>query len=264
MSFPRVKCVLDGKGTESTLRFTADLSGSVGGSFAGTLRRSSRARHVRFIVDERGLIVTMPHTLKVKDVLPGVLEQNLEWILRSLEKVRRRRIAAARGGDPAAVPHEVHLPVLGEMWRVELTEEGRRGTASDGIIRLPGELSRAEALQMLRTWLRLRAKQALPPMLMELAQEHGFTPARVFVKEMRSRWGSCSVRCNVNLNSRLLFLQPDLVRHIMLHELCHLAEMNHSPAFYARLRSLDPEADRHQAELKSAWRCLPPWASEPL
>ena len=69
---------------------------------------------------------------------------------------------------------------------------------------------------------------------------------------------------NINLNSKLLFLPPDLVRHVMLHELCHMFEMNHSAAFYARLRDADPEADRHIAEMRGAWNRVPPWASARL
>lgn len=258
-----VRCFLDPVrgGRESTVCFMADLSGGRGGSFSGTLHRTSRRRTVRLIVDERGLTVLVPRLFRPERDLEGLLERNLDWILQGLSRASLRPRDAGRG--PIALPGVVRIPALSEEWRVEVAEAART-SAFEGIIPLPSGLSRAEALRALRDWVRLRAKQTLPPMLLELAAEQGLTVARVAVKEMRSRWGSCSARHNVNLNSRLLFLSPDLVRHVMLHELCHMAEMNHSPAFYARLRAMDPETDRHRQELRSAWRCLPPWASEPL
>ena len=245
----------------STVRFTADLSGGPGGSFSGTLHRTPRKRTVRLIVDERGLTILAPRVFRPEKDLEGLLERNLDWILQGLSRVSLRPRDAGRA--PTALPGLVRLPALSEEWRVEVVEAAC-APAPEGVIPLASGLSRTEALRALRDWVRLRARQTLPPMLLELAAEQGLTVARVLVKEMRSRWGSCSARHNVNLNSRLLFLSPDLVRHVMLHELCHMAEMNHSPAFYARLRAMDPETDRHRQELHSAWRCLPPWASEPL
>ena len=258
-----VRCFLDPvRGDRgSAVRFTADLSGGPGGSFSGTLHRAPRRRTVRLIVDERGLTVLVPRLFRPERDLEGLLERNLDWILRGLSRLLPRPRDAGRG--PVALPGVVRLPALSEEWRVEVVEAGC-ASASEGVIPLASGLDRTEALRALREWVRLRARQTLPPMLLELAAEQGLVVARVLVKEMRSRWGSCSVRHNVNLNSRLLFLSPDLVRHVMLHELCHMAEMNHSPAFYARLRSMDPETDRHRQELRSAWSRLPPWASEPL
>ena len=257
----RVKCLFEASAGGGLIRFTMTLS--EGGTIAGTLRRSRQSRRVRLIVDERGLTVTAPRAYPYKKELASLLERHLEWILKTLDRVRLRTKEAAR--YPVPLPGLVALPALGEEWRVEASDvPGRRAFAKEGVIHLPADFTRAEALTTLRTWLRLRAKAVLPPLLQELAGEQGLTVARVFIKDMRTRWGSCSSRRNVNLNARLLFLPPDLARHVMLHELCHLEEMNHSPAFYARLRAADPEADRHIAELRSAWRRVPAWASEPL
>ena len=113
-------------------------------------------------------------------------------------------------------------------------------------MRLPRDFCRGEALAALRRWVLLRAREVLPRLLTELAAEHGFEVGRIAVREMKSRWGSCSSRGNISLNARLLFLSSGLVRHVLLHELCHLREMNHSRAFYECLRDVDPEADRPQ------------------
>ena len=88
--------------------------------------------------------------------------------------------------------------------------------------------------------LRARAKAELPARLAELAARHGFSYARVFIKNNVSNWGSCSVRGNINLNLRLVTLPEELRDYVMLHELCHLKEMNHGARFHALLESVCP------------------------
>ncbi len=88
--------------------------------------------------------------------------------------------------------------------------------------------------------LRARARAELPPRLAELAALHGFRYNRVTIKNNVSNWGSCSVRGNINLNLRLVTLPPELRDYVMLHELCHLKEMNHGPAFHALLEQVCP------------------------
>ncbi len=83
-----------------------------------------------------------------------------------------------------------------------------------------------------------QAKQALPQRLHELAQKHGFSFNRVTVRNMHTRWGSCSAKGNIGLSIYLLMLPEHLRDYVMLHELCHTRQMNHSPKFWALLDSL--------------------------
>ncbi len=88
--------------------------------------------------------------------------------------------------------------------------------------------------------LRTQAKQELPPRLAELAALHGFHYNKVFIKNNVSNWGSCSSLGNINLNLRLVELPSQLRDYVMLHELCHLKYLNHSPEFHALLESVCP------------------------
>ena len=99
--------------------------------------------------------------------------------------------------------------------------------------------------------LRAQAKAQLPPRLAALAALHGFTYARVFIKNNVSNWGSCSVQGNINLNLRLLTLPERLQDYVMLHELCHLREMNHGPRFHALLESVCPGHRGLEKELRT-------------
>jgi len=88
--------------------------------------------------------------------------------------------------------------------------------------------------------LRARAQRELPPRLYALAAEHGLTVARVTFRDQRSRWGSCSPRGHIALNYRLT-LMPDAVRdYILVHELMHLKQPDHSRKFWRFVEAACP------------------------
>ena len=91
--------------------------------------------------------------------------------------------------------------------------------------------------------LRRRALRELPPALQALAAAHEITVSGISIRNQRSRWGACSATGAITLNWRLI-LVPDFVReYVMLHELMHRRELNHSPRFWRHVRAVCP---RHQ------------------
>ena len=105
--------------------------------------------------------------------------------------------------------------------------------------------------------LRREAKSFLPGRLAWLASRYGFKFNRVFIKNLRSRWGSCSGVSNINLNLHLMRLPDELIDYVLLHELCHTVEKNHSAAFWAllnevtgnRAKELDKKMNRYQTTI---------------
>jgi predicted metal-dependent hydrolase len=83
--------------------------------------------------------------------------------------------------------------------------------------------------------LRLRAKAVLPVKVEELAKNYGFKYQTVRINKGKTRWGSCSSRGSINLSLYLMQLPPHLIEYVILHELCHTIEMNHSLRFWALL-----------------------------
>ncbi len=96
---------------------------------------------------------------------------------------------------------------------------------------------------------RRRARQILPARLARLATRHGLTYNRVALKNVRTRWGSCSSLGNINLSIWLVLVPERLVDYVLIHELSHLKEMNHSPRFWHEVDRMmgAPEAG-HKAE----------------
>jgi len=121
--------------------------------------------------------------------------------------------------------------------------------------------NREWCVQALEQWLKHRAKLKLGSQLTRLASVNGFKISGVSVKKQKSRWGSCSSRGNINLNLKLIFLPPLLVRYIMIHELCHTLHMNHSRDYWETVARFDSDYAAHDREMKHAWRFVPAWFS---
>lgn len=85
---------------------------------------------------------------------------------------------------------------------------------------------------------RIEAKEYLPQRVKELAQHFGFSYKKLFIKNLKSKWGSCSSLGNINLNLHLMRLPLHLIDYIILHELAHTKEMNHSPNFWVLLNQI--------------------------
>jgi predicted metal-dependent hydrolase len=223
-----------------------------------TVRRSARARHVRFVVSADGLVVVVPNRFCVSRDLPSMLEEKKDWILGALEKVASR---ARQKADTNGLPDVIDLRALEEQWRVTFAPLAmERLMEENGTVVLTPDFSENEAIAALNRWLHVKGCARLPGHLDDEARRYNFSYSRVVVKEQKSRWGSCSSKGNINLNSRLLFLPPHLARHVMLHELCHLKELNHSNDFHGLLYSVDPDAKKHAAQLRQAWSYVPGWA----
>lgn len=88
--------------------------------------------------------------------------------------------------------------------------------------------------------LRARAAVELPPQLLALAHAHALTVARVTIRDQRSRWGSCSPQGHIALNYRLLLMPAEVREYILIHELMHLKQANHSRRFWRLVEAACP------------------------
>jgi len=97
---------------------------------------------------------------------------------------------------------------------------------------------------------RLEARQFLPARLAELAKRYQFHYNRVFIKNLKSRWGSCSIQNNINLNAQLMRFEDRVIDYILLHELLHTRIKNHSPVFWKALSAIYPDVPAARKILK--------------
>lgn len=125
------------------------------------------------------------------------------------------------------------------------------------VVRLPfGRQPTDEAIQaMIRPQvqkiLKKEARQLLLPRLQFLAKQHGFCYQKAKISHASTRWGSCSSSGVISLNIGLVSLPNQLIDYVLIHELCHLRQMNHGPAFWAEVASLVPNYQQCERELKN-------------
>ena len=81
-------------------------------------------------------------------------------------------------------------------------------------------------------------------------QFYGFDYKKIFIKNLKSRWGSCSKLQNLNFNYKIVFLSVELQDYLIVHELCHLSEFNHSPKFWALVEKTIPNYKHARRELR--------------
>jgi hypothetical protein len=93
-----------------------------------------------------------------------------------------------------------------------------------------------------------------------MARDLGFTIGEISIRNQRTRWGSCSRSKSISLNQKLIFLPPELVRYVMLHELCHTRVMSHSSKFWNLVASYDPAYKKKIKVLRESAKHLPLWA----
>jgi predicted metal-dependent hydrolase len=228
-----------------------------------SVRQSPKAKNLRLKVTPReGLYVIVPRGFD-EGKIPAILERKKAWIADALAKARaRRRFLEPR---PARhLPDSLPLWAIGEVWPVvyrhDDTKAGLRLRAERGEVTISGAYpSREAVLAKLKEWLRRRVRESLFPLARSLSEKHRLQLGTLFVKSQRTRWASCSARKNLALNTKLLFLSPELVRYVLIHELCHTVHMNHSKDFWRLVASYEPRYRILDQMLREAWKTVPPW-----
>jgi len=229
------------------------------------LRVSPRGRNVRLRVTVRhGLEVVVPRGYDAQKV-PGLLERKKHWIHTALERAEAHR----KFFEPEPtwrVPLQIKLPALGKTWHVT----ARETAASSVTVRAVGEerllvfgaiTNERSCRDALARWLLRQTREYLVPRLYQMSLKTGLRFRRTFVKRPKTRWASCSRHQSISLNAKLLFLPPELVDYVMIHELCHIAEMNHSKRFWALVERHDPDFRKLDKQLRDMWKEVPRWAS---
>jgi predicted metal-dependent hydrolase len=231
--------------------------------FPYILRISEKARHVRLQVSvEKGLEVVVPKRFSVSRV-PSLVEKNHQWIERAFQKTKAFHGLTGPSRD-WKVPEEITFRALAATWEVMSCHELMksvvvRETSTRGILLRGATEDAATCQTALKRWLTNQAKEHLIPWLDRVSNETKLGYSSVAIRLQKTRWGSCSSRRLISLNARLLFLPPDLVTYVLVHELCHTKHLNHGPRFWRLVESYIPDYRQLDRQLRDGGRFVPGW-----
>lgn len=238
-----------------------------GGPLLCRLRRSARARSLRLrILPDRTVEAVLPRGVPPRKAQEFALAQR-GWILRTLRRITAEKDSARAAKRAAAAerffPDTVNMPCLGGEFSIRCEWKPGAWTAAKCLpetkeILLSGDVLDAEKVRLsLFQMLKQSTEKWIFPQLEALAAKFGFRPGALSVRFQKGRWASCSARHgNISLNALLPLLEEDLVEYILIHELCHLREMNHSEAFWREVARCCPDVAFRRKKLLFASRRL--------
>ncbi len=229
-----------------------------------TLRYSQKAKYLQVRISTKGLEVVVPGLNHVpQTVIDKFLQQKKAWIVRHWQRLLH--LSEKQVMEPLELPESIVLQAIGQRWEVVYVGTGiskvRCIENQSRQIKLLGNITNhINCIRSLKEWLKTIALKHLREQIELLALEYGLPFSQLTLRYTKTRWGSCSSHKNISLCCRLLFLPPHLVKHVLLHELCHTKVMSHGVRFWKLLGKLDERCDAHRAELRKAGEYVPFWA----
>lgn len=191
------------------------------------IRRHARARRLTLRIGANGPVLTIPARATLR-AANAFLTRQSTWL--------RDRTASL----PAPVPMDlgVTFPFAGQRLTVTRAQQGP--TRVDGDLLLLAPSPKPPATQ-LRSFLIAEARRDLTAAARDYASQLGTPFGRITLRDTRSRWGSCTARGDLNFSWRLILAPAEVLDYVAAHEVAHLVEMNHSPAYWAVVADICPD-----------------------
>ena len=224
-----------------------------------SVRESGRAKRLSIKVFPRGRVeVVVPKRTRPADVRDFV-EAHRDWI-----KNARARFAAEHPPEPFALPSSVKLPGIERTFCVRYERDDgsktvRYRVSGNTLILAGATRDESKCVTALKRWLTALAKKEYLPRLRALSALTTNAFRKMHVRGQKTCWGSHSSTGTISLNYCLMFLDPQHLRYVMIHELCHARHMNHSQRFWRLVSSFEPNFRRLDKDLNSSWKRIPTW-----
>jgi len=213
------------------------------------VKRSANAKHIRLEVrSETGLTVVIPKSYNAR-YIPDLLEAKRGWILSKLAKYDQLRSHRTenelKSGDT--------LTYLGQHLEVVVQQNHGSGDSvrlerNKLIVVLRAENGRLDLA--LERWYRMQAADLIRGKVERASAHLGLTYNRVIIRGQKTRWGSCSHKGNLSFNWKLIMAPEPVIDYVIIHELAHLREMNHTKRFWGLVAEHCPQWREHKKWLR--------------
>lgn len=208
-----------------------------------TIRRSAKSRSMKASISPNGgLRISIPTYVPLIMAKRMVVQSRSE-LRKLLDTVPKLEI---QDGMQIGKSHSVHIRDSDTFY---IQQSGQQIVVSLGDKTI--DQAYDEIKEAILKALRVEAKRYLPRRLAYIAREHGYHYEKIRYSHASSRWGSCSSNGTISLNIALMMLDFELIDYVIMHELAHTKQMNHSIEFWQHVESMCPDYRRLRRILKS-------------
>ncbi|PKL66073.1 MAG: M48 family peptidase [Methanomicrobiales archaeon HGW-Methanomicrobiales-3] len=211
--------------------------------------RSRRRSIALEVTPQATLIVRAPHRVPQAHI-DTLIREKSAWIHRKFAEVKQR---------PQAIVHQYGegevFWFLGRQYPLQYVDDGRTTIGRTDRLLVPRAFH-PEVRLHIRRWYVQEAASEIGSRCMYFSMMTGYSPASVRISDAKQRWGSCTSRGGLNFSWRLIQAPLEIVDYVIVHELVHLRQMDHSPLFWKKVEGLMPDYERRRQWLKENERLL--------
>lgn len=224
-------------------------------SFTYEVRRSQRAKQMRIIVTPGQVEVVAP--VKVADIkIHQFIQSKQQWIVETLAKLAKNyqhhKLA------PAVYEHGADIPFRGSAYKLTVKPTKLKRIkiefGQEFIAHVPDALiakdHSAQIRDALIRWMKKESQVQVEQLVLQHAERKQLFPQSVKIKTQKSRWGSCGIHNDININWLLMIAPPEVLEYVVVHELCHIKIRNHSAHFWALVAEHLPDYKSRRQWLK--------------
>lgn len=203
------------------------------------IKYSNKAKYLRLQINpSTGLEVILPHRCRIEEAEKFIFKKK-EWVLKHLKVLPLKENFAYFGKK------------IGINQTFNLFTDKHKLSFRKNILLIESPPGSEESQEIIyNIWLKHIAKNYLSNRTSQLARKYKFKIGHIRIRDQKTRWGSCSTSGNISLNYRLMKYRKEIIDYVIIHELCHLKEMNHSKKFWKLVESIIPNYRVFKAELR--------------
>ena len=204
-----------------------------------TLRFSNKAKYLRLQINHSNeLEVILPKRYRHEKAEDFILQKK-NWILKHLKEKQKAGFHFFSNEIKVQINYDLFVK------KPQIIYSNQKLIAN-----IPAGYSFTQD-EIYNFWLKHKAKIYIPQRVRELSKLTGFNYNRITIRSQKTRWGSCSARGSLSFNYRLIKFREKVVDYVIVHELCHLKELNHSKRFWKLVEKFCPDYKDLKRELKS-------------
>jgi predicted metal-dependent hydrolase len=214
----------------------------------------SRRRSIGFVIGAEGLVVRAPSWVTLREV-DAAVQEKAAWIVAKLQQFKQRQSEHVQ--QAIDWTHGAEIPYLGSTLRLCVLERGAVLPPTDDAVpelrlSLPPGASAQQVREAAEVWFKKKARPLFEERLAHFAPQLGVQWQKLSLSSARTRWGSARSDGHIRLNWRLIHLPISQIDYVVVHELAHLREMNHSPRFWDTVGGVLPDYRTRRQQLRQS------------